>query len=72
MMNEAVARGAVLVHCTIGYRSSAYALAYLGRQQHRCTDWAVQEASKVGFSFDKPDPDGQKSVLDFFQAALGC
>jgi protein tyrosine phosphatase (PTP) superfamily phosphohydrolase (DUF442 family) len=60
----------ILAHCASGYRSSAYVIAYLGRQQKQCTHWALKEARRIGYSFDQSEDDAQ--VVAFFQEALQC
>jgi uncharacterized protein (TIGR01244 family) len=69
-LDQAAANGPVLVHCTSGYRSSGYVIAYLGRQQKQCTHWALQQARRIGYSFDQSEDDA--SVVAFFEDALQC
>jgi protein tyrosine phosphatase (PTP) superfamily phosphohydrolase (DUF442 family) len=69
-MDEAASLGPVLTHCASGYRSSGYVIAYLGRKQKKCTDWALKEARRIGYSFDQNSSDEQ--VVAFFQKALQC
>lgn len=69
-MDEAVSYGPVLAHCSSGYRSSGYVIAYLGRKQKKCTDWALQQARRLGYSFDINSSDEQ--VVAFFRQALQC
>lgn len=69
-MDEAVSYGPVLAHCASGYRSSGYVIAYLGRKQKKCTDWALTQARRIGYSFDQNSSDEQ--VVEFFRQALQC
>lgn len=69
-IEEAVSYGPVLVHCTLGYRSSAYITAYLAKVNGQCTAWALQQARRVGFSFDVSPSDYK--VVQFYQESLGC
>lgn len=69
-MDEAASYGPVLAHCASGYRSSGYVIAYLGRKQKQCTDWALTQARRIGYSFDQNSSDEQ--VVEFFRQALQC
>jgi len=69
-IDQAVSYGPVLAHCASGYRSSGYIIAYLGRRQKQCTDWALQQARRLGYSFDINSSDEQ--VVAFFRQALQC
>lgn len=69
-MDEASSLGPVLAHCASGYRSSAYTIAYLARQQNQCTHWALKEARRIGYSFDQSEDDAQ--VVAFFEEVLKC
>jgi len=60
----------VLAHCTSGYRSSAYVSTYLAFSQGKCTAWALNQAGKVGYSFDVSPNDAQ--VVSFMQSVLKC
>jgi protein tyrosine phosphatase (PTP) superfamily phosphohydrolase (DUF442 family) len=70
VMDEAASYGPVLAHCASGYRSSGYVIAYLARKQKQCTDWALKETRRIGYSFDQNSSDEQ--VVAFFQQALQC
>lgn len=69
---EALAKSGapVLAHCTSGYRSSAYVATYLAYSQGKCTTWAINQASKVGYSFSVSANDAQ--VVSFMQSVLKC
>ena len=69
-LDEAEARGPVLAHCTSGYRSAGYVIAYLGRKQQQCVHWALKEARRIGYSFDQDD--GDAAVVAFFEEVLKC
>lgn len=69
-LTEAASFGPVLAHCRVGHRSSAYVVAYLAQQKGECTPWALQQARKLGFSFDLSEDD--ESVMEFFESSLGC
>ena len=69
-MAAAAEAGPVLAHCRVGHRSSAYVVAYLAQQKGLCSPWALQQARRVGFSFDGMNSDA--SVLQFFADALRC
>lgn len=69
-MAEAESFGPVLAHCASGYRSSGYVIAYLGRKQKKCTDWALKQTRRLGYSFDQNSSDEQ--VVQFFRDALQC
>jgi protein tyrosine phosphatase (PTP) superfamily phosphohydrolase (DUF442 family) len=66
----AAAAGPVLVHCASGYRSSAYMTAYLAKMLGQCTDWAVTQARRVGYSFDVSEDDA--AVMAFYESVLTC
>jgi len=64
------AKGPILTHCAAGYRSAAYTVAYLAYESKLCTDWALKESTKIGYSYDINDSD--QSVISFFQEVLKC
>lgn len=70
VMTAAAAHGPVLGHCTVGYRSLAYIVAYLAQEQHQCTPWALTESRRAGFSFDQDE--WNTVTVAFFQEVLGC
>jgi hypothetical protein len=59
-----------LIHCTSGYRSLAYTIAFVAKSSSKCTEWALRQASKVGFSYDVSPNDVK--VVNFFQQVLLC
>ena len=68
-LENAVSKGPVLAHSGSGYRSAAYSIAYIALQSSRCSDWALQKSSEIGF-FYRYDMDVQ--VVKFFKQVLGC
>mmetsp|Transcript_1720 Transcript_1720/g.2697 ORF Transcript_1720/g.2697 Transcript_1720/m.2697 type:complete len:378 (+) Transcript_1720:71-1204(+) len=68
---DASSYGPVLVHCTSGYRSSAYLTAYLARESGECIEWALQMARRIGYSFDV-DSDKNEMTMDFYHQSLKC
>lgn len=71
VLDEALARGAVLTHCTSGFRSAAYALAYRGRLDGHCSAWATEAMAEIGFTLEENDP-STSAVIVFFVESLGC
>ena len=59
-----------LLHCASGYRSSGYLVAYLALKRRECSSWALEEAAKIGFSFNENVAD--QAVVEFFQTVLKC
>jgi protein tyrosine phosphatase (PTP) superfamily phosphohydrolase (DUF442 family) len=70
IFEEAAKAGATLVHCTSGYRSSVYTLAFKGRLEGRCADWAFEQAAIIGYNFTVRPADAK--VRQFFKDALSC
>ena len=64
------AKGPILAHCAAGYRSTAYVIAYLAYESKLCTDWALKESTKIGYSYDINESD--QNVVAFFQEVLKC
>jgi len=52
------------------HRSSAYVTGFLAQQQGQCATWALQQARRVGYSFDVKEADA--SVMQFYQDSLKC
>ncbi len=68
--NAITNEGPTLVHCASGYRSAGYAVAYSALKAGKCSSWAIQQAKKIGFSYDINS--GDEAVLQFFTQVLGC
>ena len=64
------AKGPILAHCAAGYRSAAYVIAYLAYESKLCTDWALKESTKIGYSYNINESD--QNVVAFFQEVLKC
>ncbi len=64
------AKGPILAHCAAGYRSAAYVVAYLAYESKSCTDWALKESAKIGYSYDINESD--QTIVAFFQEVLKC
>ena len=62
--------GPVLTHCTVGFRSAAYTIAFLSAQAGECTAHALAEARKIGFSYGEHEEDAK--VVQLFNDVLGC
>lgn len=70
VMAAAAARGPVIAHCKSGYRSAAYMTAFLAQQSGECTAWALQQARRIGFSYDVNE--GDAAVVQFYEDSLKC
>jgi protein tyrosine phosphatase (PTP) superfamily phosphohydrolase (DUF442 family) len=62
--------GPVIVHCASGYRSAGYLVTYLAQQRGSCSDWALEQARLIGFSFDVSAADA--AVVSFMKSVLKC
>jgi len=64
------AKAPILTHCAAEYRSAAYVVAYLAYESKLCSDWALKESAKIGYSYDINESD--QTVVAFFQEVLKC
>eukprot|EP01038_Epipyxis_sp_PR26KG_P010210 gene10210-13737_t len=69
IMIVAEANGPVLTHCTSGYRSAAFTVAYIASKSNKCTEWALQQSSNIGFIYNETT---DSTVIQFFQSVLKC
>lgn len=60
--------GAVLVHCSAGYRSTAAVLAHVGVLEKRNWQWALRTAEAIGYSYW--DEEGSDTTTDALVEAL--
>lgn len=66
-------KGAILVHCASGYRSAAFVLTHLAKEQNLCSDWVFMKAQQIGFNYHNSAPtDHDNEIINFAFSILGC
>jgi protein tyrosine phosphatase (PTP) superfamily phosphohydrolase (DUF442 family) len=66
-------KGAVLIHCASGYRSAAFVLTHLAKEQSLCTDWVLLKANQIGFNYHSSTAtEHDNEIFNFVFSMLGC